>query len=128
MIKDVNLSLISTKQAEEIKNALCGGPTENRVLICSLDQKDMKVGGLYLPDNVAKDELPRKGVIITSGRITEEYRSYEDTCTIPGIVVTYGVYAGKEIQPKFSKEMDTTNLKFHVLSLSEIIFIEPNDN
>lgn len=126
MIKNVNLDLISTEKAEEIKQCLLGGPTENRVLICTLEQKDKMVGGLYLPDNVSKEDLPRKGVIILSGVVTEDYKSYFEYMK-PGIVVTYGMYAGKEILPKFSKELDTTNMKFHVLSLSEIIFVEPND-
>lgn len=126
MIKDIELPLISPTKAKEIADNMIGYPTENRIVIAvSATPDGVKVGSLYLP-NQNKEEIPRKGVAIKIGTITEDYRTYKDIEI--GNILTYGMYAGKEIDPKFKKELDTTDLKFYVLSLSEIIYIEANFN
>lgn len=123
MIKKVQLPLISSERAKEISNNLNGYPTENRVIIAVSADPEVKMGGLYIP-NQNKEDIPRKGVMIQTGIITEEYRTYKSINV--GDILTYGLYAGKEIEVSLPEEIDTTDLKFFVLSLSEIIYIEEN--
>lgn len=125
MIKNIKLPLIGVNEAKEIYAQLNGYPTENRVVIAVPSDPGLKVGELYLPNN-NKEDIPRKGVIIQMGEITEEYRTYSEIDL--GDIITYGMYAGKEIDPPFRNEVDTTDLKFYVLSLSEIIYVEKNSN
>lgn len=131
MIRDIQLPLISYKEARELNDNLngLGNPTENRVLIAVPANNEVKKGNLILPGQ-NKEELPRKGVIVQKGYFTDEYRSYSDLKI--GDIVTYGMYAGKEIDPPFGQEFksihDTTELKFFVLSLNEIIYSEINFN
>ena len=99
---------------------------ENKLLIITPVDPEYKVGNLIIPGDTK--ELPRKGVVIQTGEITEEYRSYRDLVK-PGKIVTYGLYAGKEIefpmeifpselQPEWDKQ------KFTVLSLTEVVYSE----
>lgn len=123
MIKNAQLPLIGSDRAKEISRNLNGYPTENRVIIAVPADPEVKVGGLYIP-NQNKEDIPRKGVMIQTGIITEEYRTYKSISV--GDILTYGIYAGKEIEVSLPEEIDTTDLKFFVLSLSEIIYIEEN--
>lgn len=126
MIKKVKLPLIGVGRANTIhKSSNMGYPTENRVLIAVPADPELKVGGLYIP-NQNKEDIPRKGVIVQMGFITEEYLTYRELKV--GDIITYGMYAGKEIEPPIPEDIDTTDLKFYVLSLSEIIYIEHNFN
>lgn len=103
---------------------------ENKLLILTPKEQEYKVNGIIIPGKTG--DPPRKGVIIQSGEITEEYRTYTDLIE-PGRVITYGLYAGKEIE--FPKEAFPIELrpefeqqKFTVLSLTEIAYSENNPN
>lgn len=103
---------------------------ENKLLILTPKEQEYKVNGIIIPGKT--EDPPRKGVIIQSGEITEEYRTYKDLIE-PGRVITYGLYAGKEIE--FPKEAFPIELrpefeqqKFTVLSLTEIAYSENNPN
>ena len=87
--------------------------------------------GLIIPEQV-KEGVPRKGVIVKLGEITEEYRTYRDLVQI-GRIVTYGLYAGKELEfetdkltPGLQQLLEKNTLT--VLSMNEIIYSEPNNN
>ena len=67
---------------------------ENKLLILTPKEQEYKVNGIIIPGNT--EDLPRKGVIIQSGEITEEYRTYNDLIK-PCLVITYVLYAGKEV-------------------------------
>lgn len=104
---------------------------ENKLLILTPKEQEYKVNGIIIP-GTGKEDIPRKGVVIQSGEITEEYRTYKDLVN-PGRVITYGLYAGKEIE--FPKEAfpievhpDLEQQKFTVLSLTEIAYSENNPN
>lgn len=127
MIKDVKLPLINAEKAKSICNNLTGYPTENRVLIAVPANPEVTKGGIILPGQ-NKEDLPRKGVLVQRGEITEENLTYSGLKV--GDVVTYGMYAGKEIDPPFRGDFEEylTDLKFYVLSLTEIIYIELNRN
>ena len=103
---------------------------ENKLLILTPKEQEYKVNGIIIPGKI--EDPPRKGVIIQSGEITEEYRTYKYLIE-PGRVITYGLYAGKEIE--FPKEAFPIELrpefeqqKFTVLSLTEIAYSENNPN
>lgn len=126
-----SLSFISTMVAAQFDNQLPGCPTENRVLILSPKEVNQTRGGLIIPEQV-KEGVPRKGVIVKLGEITEEYRTYRDLVQI-GRIVTYGLYAGKELE--FETDKLTPGLQqllekniLTVLSMNEIIYSEPNNN
>lgn len=125
-----SMTFISTYVAEKLNQSLPGTPTENRVLIVSPKNVNTTKAGIIIPGQV-KEGVPRKGVIIKSGEITEEYKTYRDLCQI-GRIVTYGMYAGKELEfdtsllpEALSKIME--NNEITVLSMNEIIYSEPNN-
>ena len=94
----IKLDYISVETAEAIKSALVGRvlPSENRVLVFSPGDEEVTSGGLIIPGNV-KEGKPRKGVAIISGKLDENHLNYEEL-TRTGIIITYGLYAGKEVE------------------------------
>ena len=122
----IKLSYISVSEAEAIRNMV--GPKiilpENRVLIFSPDQDEV-VGSIIIPGDV-KEGKPRKGVVISSGELDEYHRSYRPI-TQTGVIVTYGLYAGKEVDlsDMLSMELPIKG-KFTVLDTNELIMAEVN--
>lgn len=109
-----------------IKVAVGGCPTENRVLILTKNKPDAKVGSIIIPDNT--EEKPNKGVVIMSGEITDEYKTYKELIAT-GNIVTFGRYAGKEVDfdPNIFERNDisyNSDWKFSILSMNEILFVE----
>lgn len=130
----INQVFISTTVAEKVKKVLIsrGCPTENRVLILSPKDQDIKQGSIIIPGQV-KDGIPRKGVVIMTGNIDERYQSYErDHLVDTGRILTYGLYAGKELDfptdifREAGIEIDLDQNKFTVLDINEIIYSEVN--
>ena len=120
---EVNFNLIGKAKAKEISEALLGRPTENRIVLAVNQKEQMTAGGLYVPGN-AKDEIPKKGVIVSKGITNED--SIHESLNI-GDVVLYGLYGGKERVPEFKHEVEgAKDLKYFVLASSEVIYIEPN--
>lgn len=127
-----SLNFISTMVAELFNKTLPGLPTENRVLILSPKDINTTKSGIIIPGTVSEG-VPRKGVVVKRGTITEEYKTYTDLTEI-GRVVTYGMYAGKELEfeirpgwPESVKNILEKNI-VTVLSLNEIIYSEANNN
>ena len=127
----IKLDYISVETAEAIKSALVGRvlPSENRVLVFSPGDEEVTSGGLIIPGNV-KEGKPRKGVAIISGKLDENHFNYEEL-TRTGIIITYGLYAGKEVE--FDEELFNKDLnqivskgKFTILDTNEIIMAEAN--
>lgn len=120
----VELNFISVEKAKELNNKLkgLGTPTGSRVLIVSpIVTADTKTkGGLYIPQEHDKDTVPRKGVVIQVGPITDEQQEEYPGLQV-GAVVTYGFYAGKELDV-----VDLPNQVTTILSLNEILYIETN--
>lgn len=123
----LDLKLLSNTKAKEVNQSIIGTPTENRVVIVyPVDLEKTTVAGLYVPSMV-KEGVPRKGVIVSMGPITDEYITYKHQLAI-GSIITYGQYAGKEVDPSFEKEIDNLDgQQFTILSLNEILYIEPNN-
>nr|DAV61588.1 MAG TPA: hypothetical protein [Caudoviricetes sp.] len=130
----IEQNFISKEQAKEIckslANNLGGCLPENRVMIVTPDNTNVKVGNILLPDNTDKKDLPRKGVIVQIGCLSEENIYYKDLLSI-GRVLTYGMYAGKELD--FPKELfsnvegfNPDDHTFTVLSIQEIVYSELN--
>ena len=127
----IKLNYISVKTAEAIKSVLDGKvlPSENRVLVFSPGEEETTVGGIIIPGNV-KEGRPRKGVVIISGKLDENHINFEEL-TRTGLIITYGLYAGKEVEfdeELFSEELNTciSKGKFTVLDTNEIIMAEAN--
>lgn len=127
-----SLNFISTKVAELFNKTIPGLPTENRVLILSPKDINTTKSGIIIPGTVSEG-VPRKGVVVKRGTITEEYKTYTDLTEV-GRVVTYGMYAGKELEfeirldwPESVKNILEKNI-VTVLSLNEIIYSEANNN
>lgn len=127
----IKLNYISVKTAEAIRASLNGKviPSENRVLVFSPGDEETTVGGIIIPGNV-KEGKPRKGVVIIQGKLDENHTNF-DELTSTGLIITYGLYAGKEVE--FDKELFSSELnsiiskgKFTVLDTNEIIMAEAN--
>ena len=122
-MEKIDYNLISSSTALSINKALLGTPPENRVIIAvSTDEKKTK-SGLILPTQ-SEEEMPKKGVVVAKGPLNDD--PTHEIIKI-GDIVHYGKYGGKEIFPRVPG-LAIDDLKFFVLSSSEIIFIEPNDN
>ena len=119
---------ISVSLAHKIANFinLDGCPTENRVLILSPKDQETKVGSIIVPGTV-KEGVPREGVVIMSGEITEDYRSYKNLLQV-GTICVYGLYAGKELEIEMPDDINIDGYEFTVLALNEIIFVRTNKN
>lgn len=122
----INIQLISTMVAEQLSHMVLGIPTENRILIAVPSTGGITSTGLIIPSS-AKEELPRKGVVIKSGTIGEEYNSYKEFIK-PGTVVTHGLYAGKKIELNELPKEIVDNNDFMVIHVNECIYIEPNND
>lgn len=126
-----HLKFVSTVVATQFRGcieSIDGIPAEDRVLVLSPKAQDEVVGKLIIPGN--QENMPREGVVILPGNISEDNKSYEDLVKT-GRVVTYGLYAGKEIvfDPKIFPEALRNILErdtFTVLSLTEIVFSKNN--
>lgn len=104
-------------------------PTENRVLIFSPNGESTTKSGLIISSTV-KEGKPRKGVVIRIGHIDIDHADFFRNINI-GVIVTYGLYAGKEVEfnPEWFNETQAELIKggvFTVLDLNEIILIETN--
>ena len=125
-----SMTFISSLVAEKFNQELPGCPTENRVLILSPLEINQTKSGLIIPEQV-KEGVPRKGVVVKRGEITEEYKTYRELVAV-GRIVTYGLYAGKELE--FETDKLSPALKqlleknfITVLSMNEVIYSEPNN-
>lgn len=125
-----SMTFISSLVAEKFNQELPGCPTENRVLILSPKEVNQTKSGLIIPEQV-KEGVPRKGVVVKRGEITEEYKTYRELVAV-GRIVTYGLYAGKELEfetDKLSpalKQLLEKNV-ITVLSMNEVVYSEPNN-
>lgn len=120
---NVELALLSESAAISLNSKIPGEPTENRILIAVPTGDTISKGGLFVPSTV-KEGVPRKGVVVKMGPISEGYEIYGRQLKI-GSIVTYGLYAGKSIS--IDIESNIEGQEFNVLSFNEIIYIEPNN-
>lgn len=126
----IKLDYISREVAKKINQVLQkrGIPTEDKIVVAT-PTGESKVGGIILP-GTADESRPKKGVIVQQGWLSEAYQRQTDLFIV-GNIVTYGLYAGKEINfdyDQFPQELkDTLNdTKFTILSLNEIAYVESN--
>lgn len=127
-----NQQFISKAVAEKIKEVLSplGCPTEDRVLILSPKNQEMRQGNIIIPGQI-DEGVPRKGVVILAGHIQEANISYAHLVET-GRILTYGLYAGKEVDfdPSLfinaGLSIDLDQNQFTVLSITEIVYSEIN--
>lgn len=122
---DLENRQISVLKANKLADALSGKglPSPGRILICTPKGEQKTASGIIIPGSGEK-ELPRKGVVIQANHL----EILEPDVVKVGTIITYGMYAGKEIEfpanliPKETSE----NYKFTILSETEVIYIETN--
>ena len=130
----IEQNFISEEQAIMINSILLacigGALPENRVLILTPNNTNSKVGSIIIPTTTDKKDLPRKGVMVQIGNLSEDNLYYSDLLKV-GRVLTYGMYAGKELD--FPKELFSSvegfnpeDHTFTVLSIQEIVYTESN--
>lgn len=117
---------VSLPMAAEIAEALkeSGKPAPGKMLLIMPKGEQRTESGIIIPGDNEKD-LPRKGVVIQFTQLQD----LKDQVFV-GNIITFGMYAGKEIE--FTQEqlpmVDFQNYKFTILSESEVIYIESNTN
>lgn len=125
-----NINYISKTVAAEFEAVLSkiGIPSNNRVLILSPNAETQTASGIIIPESV-KEGKPRKGVIVSKGVMDDD--SVAKEITEIGNLVTYGLYAGKDIEfdtdsfPEPLQKILSRNT-LTVLSINEIIYAEYN--
>ena len=122
-MEKINYNLINQSLAEGISRALIGTPPENKLLIVVNTKEKETSSGLILPSK-SEEEMPKKGVVVAKGP-TNDDPTHESIGI--GNIVHYGKFSGKEIFPTIPG-IYIDDLKFFVLSTSEVVFIEPNQN
>lgn len=112
------LSVVAAQTLNEKLNKI-GLPTVDRVVI-AVNNKDFTTSsGIIIPGG-NKEDVPRRGTIVQVGKISEDYRYFEELLQI-GSIITYGNYAGKKIEPE---DIELEGFDLMVLSLTEICYIE----
>lgn len=114
---------ITSEQAIAINNLLKekGFPSPGRLLILSPTGEQRTKTGIIISQTVDKKDLPRKGVVIQNNSELE---------VRTGNIVTYGMYAGKEITLDdilVKVNLNKDNYTFTILSESEVVYIESNN-
>lgn len=125
-----NVNYISRAVALEFENLFSkiGTPSNNRVLILSPNEETTTASGIIIPETV-KEGKPRKGVVISKGVMDDD--SISSAIVEVGNIVTYGLYAGKDLEvntqdfPEPLRNLLSKNT-LTVLSISEIIYAEFN--
>ena len=125
-----NVNYISRAVALEFENLFSkiGTPSNNRVLILSPNEETTTASGIIIPEAV-KEGKPRKGVVISKGVMDDD--SVSSAIVEVGNIVTYGLYAGKDLEvntqdfPEPLRNLLSKNT-LTVLSISEIIYAEFN--
>lgn len=115
-------NLLSQEAALRVSEKVTGMPTEDRILIAVPTNEAQTSSGLIIP-TVAKDDVPKKGVIIGMGLMDLERRLNQHLRI--GQIITFGLYAGKEIELESGYKLESQ--KFMVLSIEEVIYIESNN-
>jgi co-chaperonin GroES (HSP10) len=128
----IKLNYISTAEALKMANYLSNVamPSVSKLLVFSPGENEEKLSsGLYIP-STAKEDRPRKGVIILRHPSLKQDPDME-SITKEGLIITYGLYAGKEVE--FDEDIFSEDLKeivkkgkFTVLDSHEIIMAEAN--
>ena len=84
-----HLPFVSELVAQQFREAILtigGKVAEDRVLVLSPKAQDEKIGSIIIPGN--KENMPREGVAILAGELSEENKTYRDLIKV-GQVITY---------------------------------------
>lgn len=118
---DYKLKFLNKEVLADVRKNLRGVPPADKVVIIS--PKEYKSSsGLIVEQKM--DALPRKGQIIQlPNHVSELYEAFKNDLNT-GNIVTYGMYAGKELIMDYLGIPDQKNYIISVLSLNEIMYIE----
>lgn len=115
-------NLLTKEAVLRVSQNIPGTPTEDRILLAVPKDDARTASGLIIPGK--PEDYPRKGVIVKMG-LMEQDRKINKHLEI-GQIVTYGNYAGKDIS--FDNGYSLESVKFVVLSIEEVIYIEQNNH
>lgn len=121
-------ALITKETAQEVNNQLSvrGVPSENRVIILNPTELNKTLSGIIIPGSV-DEGVPKKGVLVQIGPISEDNTPDKNNLLKIGNILTYGLYAGKELEllePLDIKGLDSKNYELRILSVNEILYAE----
>jgi hypothetical protein len=94
----MEVNVISALVAKQVNESLTeiGKAPSNKIVILTLDGEKKLPSGLIVPEGDIEG-IAKRGVLVQSGTITEEYLEYRDIL-ITGVIIYYGDYAGKELE------------------------------
>lgn len=115
-------NLLSKVSAKEVASKIPGTPTEDRIILAVPTDDCRTQTGLIIPGK--PEDVPKKGVVVGFGMMDDSRPV--NKCLNIGDIVTFGNYAGKELE--FNNGYALNKFKFMVLSIEEVIYIEPNNN
>lgn len=127
------LDLLSKADAIRLASMVPGIVAHNRIMVASIGNENQTKSGIILAPTDDSSTLPKQGVAIRMGYLSEDMECYRDIKV--GDIITHGIYGGKEVHPNFVAQNEddeafinriTSNYKFMVLSMNEVVYIEPN--
>lgn len=123
----VQVNLMSRETAKVLFEKILGMPAEDRVLVAVAKEKYATKSGIVIP-GTANEELPKKGVVVNYN-ISSDSNLFFYKNLYSGTVITYGLYAGKQIEPNFrdltpEEETEVQKYDYFILSTNEILYIE----
>ena len=122
---DYKLKFLKKEQLNEVRSNIRGTLPADKVLILSPKEYKSTSGIIVKQDT---DALPRKGQILQlPTQINEIYEGFKDILNV-GDIVTYGMYAGKELIMDYLQVPNSKDYTVSVLSLNEIMYLEQLTN
>lgn len=118
----ISKRVLSLEASVEVNRKLqaIGMPPTDRVIMAVLDSQEQRTpSGIILP-NDGVEGTPNRGTIVQVGFISEDYKYLRDNLSI-GTIITYGNYAGKQVEPD---KIDLKGVKLMVISINEIMYFE----
>ena len=113
------LSLMASQTVAQQLSTIGLPPTDKVVMAIVKEQEQRTGSGIIIPTKEV-DGVPNRGTIVQVGFISDDYKYLKDHLTV-GTIVTYGNYAGKEVEPD---RFENDSIKLMVISLEEIMYFE----
>ncbi|MEG1415371.1 MAG: hypothetical protein RSC49_02085 [Clostridium sp.] len=113
------LSLMASQTVAQQLSTIGLPPTDKVVMAIVKEQEQRTGSGIIIPTKEVEG-VPNRGTIVQVGFISDDYKYLKDHLTV-GTIVTYGNYAGKEVEPD---RFENDSIKLMVISLAEIMYFE----
>lgn len=113
------LSLMASQTVAQQLSTIGLPPTDKVVMAIVKEQEQRTGSGIIIPTKEVEG-VPNRGTIVQVGFISDDYKYLKDHLTV-GTIITYGNYAGKEVEPD---RFENDSIKLMVISLAEIMYFE----